>query len=164
MLIRKIVRSTASASGLMVLIVATAMVAFPVPSRATDITWHSRGEPAVWNNANYERKGTVDFKTGETGSFISYGTNRPTDKGLTPFVSQYVLRFDDLSSIIVRMAGNFDEAIRVAKGSGEILGGTGRFEGITGKVTVVSRFSGGSAPEMDWTGSYSLPSDSRISQ
>jgi len=146
----------------MVLVPATAAAAFPAPSCATD-AWHSKWGPAFWQGANYERKGTVDFKAGETGSFVSHGTNHPMDQGLTPFVSQYVFRFDDLSSISVRTAGNFDPASQVAKASGEILSGTGRFEGITGKVILVSRFSG-SIPEMDWTGSYSLPADSRASK
>jgi hypothetical protein len=97
----------------------------------------------------------VDFKAAETGSFVSYGTNHPMDESLTPFVSQYVFRFDDLSSISVTTARNFDPASQVAKASGEILSGTGRFEGITGKVNLVSRFSGLN-PQMDWTGSYSL--------
>ena len=112
------------------------------PALATDIAWHSKGEPASWHNANFERKGTVDFKTGEQGSFLSHGTNRKVENGLVPWIAVYVFRFADLSSITVIQAGNFDQASQISKGSGEFLVGTGRFEGITGKVTVVGRFSG----------------------
>ena len=72
-----------------------------------------------------------------------------------PWIAVYVFRFADLYSITVTQAGNFDHASQVSKGSGEFLGGTGRFEGITGKVTVVGLFSGSTA-ETDWVGAHSL--------
>jgi hypothetical protein len=160
MLIRHIIANAVSTSSLIALVIATALVGFPVPSCATDIGWHAKAGPATWRNANYERRGDVDFKTGEQGSFLTYGTNHPVDNGLTPWVSQTVFRFDDLSSISVRMSGNYDPASQITKGSGEIMSGTGRFEGITGKVTLVGSFSGGTM-EADWVGSYSLPAVSR---
>jgi hypothetical protein len=143
-------------SSMIGLFVAAACLTMSGPALATDIAWHAKGEPASWHNANYERKGTVDFKTGEQGSYLTYGTNHKDENGLMPWVSQTVFRFDDLSSITVRMAGNFDRASQITKGSGEFVSGTGRFEGITGKVTLVGKFSG-STSEMDWAGSYSLP-------
>ena len=82
------------------------------------------------------------------------------DKGLRPWVSQTVFRFDDLSSITVKMTGNYDPASYVTKGSGDIVSGTGRFEGVTGKVTMVGHFSGDNV-ETDWSGSYSLPAPLR---
>lgn len=160
MLFRHVISKVVSTSSLIVLALSMALVAFPATSRATDIAWHSTGAPATWHNANYERKGTVDFNTGEQGSLLTYGTNHPRDKGLRPWVSQTVFRFDDLSSISVGMSGNYDPASQVTRGSGEIMSGTGRFEGITGKVTLVGHFSGDSV-EADWIGSYSLPPASR---
>ena len=136
--------------------VVLALAVIASPALATDIAWHSKTEPASWAGANYERKGTVDFKTGEQGSFLSYGTNRKVENGLMPWIAVYVFRFDDLSSITVKQEGTFDPASQVSKGSGEFLGGTGRFEGITGKVTLVGRFSGSTA-ETDWVGAYTLP-------
>ena len=160
MLIRHINANVVSTSGLIALVLATALVGFPLPSCATDIAWHAKGELATWHNANYERRGVVDFKTGDQGSFLTYGTNHPMDNGLRPWVSQTVFRFDDLSSITVRMAGTYEPASQVTKGSGEIMSGTGRFEGITGKVTLVGHFSGDTF-EGDWGGTYSLPAASR---
>ena len=87
---------------------------------------------------------------------MQYGSNHAVDNGLMPFATVYMFRFDDLSSITVRMVGNFEQASQLSKGSGEILAGTGRFEGITGKVTLVGHFTG-SMVEIDWVGSYSLP-------
>ena len=160
MLIQRIIAGAVSTSSLVALVLAAALAGFPAPSTAADIAWHAKGGPATWHNANYERRGDVDFKTGEQGSFLTYGTNHPMDNGLRPWISQTVFRFDDLSSITVRMAGNYDPASQVTKGSGEIMSGTGRFEGITGKVTLVGHFSGDTV-EADWAGSYSLPAASR---
>lgn len=160
MLIRRIVASTVLSSNLIVLVVATALMGVSLPSRAADIAWHAKGEPATWHNTNYERRGAVDFRTGEQGSFLTYGTNHAMENGLRPWVSQTVFRFDDLSSITVKMTGNYDPASYVTKGAGEIVSGTGRFEGITGKVTLVGHFSG-DIMEGDWVGTYSLPAASR---
>ena len=82
----------------------------------------------------------MEFKAGEKGSFLTYGTNHPMDNGLRPWLSQTVFRFDDLSSISVKMAGNYDPASHMTKGSGEIIGGN---------------------IEADWAGTYSLPAVSR---
>ena len=69
-------------------------------------------------------------------------------------------RFDDLSAITTHTAGTFDNVTQETKGVGKLVSGSGRFEGITGEVTVIGHFVGYSA-ESDWVGSYSLPAASR---
>jgi hypothetical protein len=139
------------------LVLATATAAMPFPARATDIAWHAESMTTynVWPNT--ERKGTVALETGEKASFVSKSTAELSDdKGMTPWKAEYVLRFDDGSAITFRSAGTFDRITEVSTGAGEFVSGTGRFEGITGKLTQVSRFSS-SMVGTDFVGSYSLP-------
>jgi len=138
------------------LVLATAIGAMPLPVRATDIAWYAETMTtySVWPIT--ERTGTVALETGERASLVSKSTaDLSDDKGMTPWKAEYVLCFDDGSVITIRSAGTFDQRTEVSIGAGEFLSGTGRFEGITGKLTQVSRFSSSSVGT-DFVGSYSL--------
>jgi hypothetical protein len=134
-------------------------VAPPVsPAWATDISWHSTTRLTYQNGSNYRREGTAVVNTGETASFIGDGTNYLTnEKGVTPMKTQYMLRFEDGSTMTFRIVGGRNQFDGATFGSGEFLNGTGRFDGIAGKVTHTGQL-GGAAAEGDWTGTYSLPS------
>jgi hypothetical protein len=137
------------------------MLAFgpPVtPAWATDISWHSTAKLVYQNGTNYRREGTAVLSTGETAGFVGEGTAYLTnEKGVTPLKTQYMLRFDDGSTLTFRMVGGRSQFDGTTFGSGEFLNGTGRFDGVTGKVTYTGQV-GGAVSEGDWTGSYSLPS------
>lgn len=135
----------------------TMLLALPVPAHATELAWHSKSDQVVQRDANSERNGTVVFATGEQASVVGYSTSRAEVDGIMPWIAQYMIRFDDLSSIAIKAEGKFDRKLHMSTGSGEFLGGTGRFEGIKGKVSLVSRYSTHEAMETDWTASYSLP-------
>ena len=156
MFIHQIVQA-ASGTCVIGLFFAGAFVALPTPVQATDIAWHSKSEHVVQHGANSERNGTIDFKTGERGSVLAYSTTHAEVNGMRPWVGISVIRFDDLSSIIVKSEGKFDPTLHVSTGSGEILFGTGRFEGITGKFNAIGKYSSHETVETDWSGSYSLP-------
>ena len=77
-------------------------------------------------------------------------------KGMAPFKIQYMLRFDDGSTITIRSVGSRHQFDGTTSGTGDFINGTGRFDGITGRVTHTGQISGSTA-ELDWVGSYSLP-------
>jgi hypothetical protein len=153
-------------SSLTVLVFATALVSSPTLSYASDLAWHTKSEgvPAkessIGSERTFERTGTAEFKK-EKATYVCNGMNHSAavpDK--RKWDQQCVFRFDDLSAITTHTAGTFDNVTQETKGAGQFVSGSGRFEGITGEVTVVGRFVGYSA-ESDWVGSYSLPAESR---
>jgi hypothetical protein len=152
MFIRQIFK-VASASTVIGFFCLAAMVAMPASVKATDIAWHltstltDEGPP-------WKREGTAVFKTGENASLVANGTSDAPDKGVRSWKGQYVLRFEDGSTITTRVSGKTDIWTGASSGSGEFVNGAGRFEGITGTVAFVSHGSGEGA---DWVGSYSLP-------
>jgi hypothetical protein len=151
----------------MALVIGTALVAFSAPSCATDIAWHSKGEPAKRilmgaEGSSYERMYTVEFKTGEKATSVCNGMTHPSSSvdPRTPWDQLCVTRFDDLSAITTHSAGHFDPKTQESRGTGTFVSGSGRFEGITGEFTMVAHFSGDTV-EGDSLGSYSLPAGSR---
>jgi hypothetical protein len=146
-----------SASSVLGLVIGLASAAVPVPAQATDIAWHSTTKLTYENGRNVRREGTAVFATGETASFVGDGTYYVSDaKGMVPVKMQYMLRFDDGSTITLCVAGLRHPSEGTNSGSGEFLNGTGRFDGIVGKVSHAGQI-GGSGSEGDWVGSYSLP-------
>ena len=136
------------------LVLALAMIASPV--LATDIAWHSTTKLTYENGRNFVREGTAVFKSGETARLVGDGTYYVVDeKGLVPHKMQYMLWFDDGSTITIRYTGTRHPLDGTTGGSGEFINGTGRFDGIAGQVSAVGQV-GGSATELDWVGSYSL--------
>jgi hypothetical protein len=149
-----------SISSVMGLFVAAAWLIMSAPAYATDIAWHSKGEPAKWSWVGSlrtnERTGTVEFKTGEKATFVCNGMNHSLDANRKqPWDTQCVYRFDDLSAITTHSAGTFDDVTQESKGAGKFVSGSGRFEGIAGEFTQVGHFSGDTV-ETDAVGSYSL--------
>jgi hypothetical protein len=146
-----------SASSVLGLVLALTSAGVPVPAQAADIAWHSTTKLTYQNGPNFRREGTAVLKTGETAAFVGDGTAYPIDeKGLAPSKVQYVLRFDDGSTFTIRFNGSRHQFDGTTRGSGEFVNGTGRFDGIVGKVSHTGQI-GGSEAEGDWVGWYSLP-------
>ena len=138
-----------------------ALVAAPTPLQATDVAWHAastlKDESQTDEGPRWKREGTAIFKTGERASLVSNGTSDALSEiGVRTYKAQYLLRFDDGSTITIQGAGRTDLTTGRGAGSGEFVNGTGRFEGISGKVTFFGRASG-EVSEGDWVGSYTLP-------
>jgi hypothetical protein len=147
----------ASASGALALALAFAFAGVPTPVLATDIAWHSTTTLTYENGRNYRRDGTAVLKSGETAAFLGDGTAYAIDeKGMAPFKIQYMLRFEDGSTITLRSSGTRHQFDGTTSGSGDFINGTGRFDGITGSVRHTGQVSGSTA-ELDWAGSYTLP-------
>jgi hypothetical protein len=92
-----------SVSSVLGLVLALASAGVPVPAQATDIAWHSTTKLTYQNGPNFRREGTTVLKTGERASFIGDGTSYMIDdKGMAPSRVQYMLRFDDGSTITLR--------------------------------------------------------------
>jgi hypothetical protein len=139
------------------LFVAAACLAVSVPLHATDIVWHETSVLKYSSYPDYRREGTAVFKTGEKANVVVNGKAEGSPKeDVGAFKGDWLLRFDDGSSITIHVAGTRGNTTWAGSCSGEFASGTGRYEGITGKVTFVSQVSG-SVNEIDWVGSYSLP-------
>jgi hypothetical protein len=146
-----------SASSVLGLVLTLASAGVPVPAQATDIAWHSTTKLTYQNGPNFRREGTAMLKTGERASFIGDGTSYMIDdRGMVPSRVQYMLRFDDGSTFTIRFNSSRHPFDGTTRGSGEFVNGTGRFDGIVGKVSHSGQV-GGSEAEGDWVGSYSLP-------
>ena len=139
------------------LFVAAASLAMSVPLHATDIAWHETSVLKYSVYPDYKREGTAVFKTGEKANLVIDGkAGVSPEQDVRRFTGEWLLRFDDGSTITIQVAGTRVITTGTGSGSGEFVSGTGRYEGITGKVTFVSQISS-SISEGDWTGSYTLP-------
>jgi len=136
---------------------ALAALGATAPLHATDIAWHETSVLKYSSYPDYRREGTAAFKTGEKANLVINGKAEVSpEQDVGPFKGQWLLRFDDGSTITIQVAGTRGISTGAVSGSGEFVSGTGRYEGITGIVRFVSQVSG-SVSEGDWGGSYSLP-------
>ena len=115
----------------------------------------------------YERRGVTIFENGETGAYHTRGTFDYT-KGQGPFRGYTQQSFADGSTYIVKYQGVSTVAtgkkLPSFKGTGEYIKGTGRFEGIKGKVSYSGKYvtpytkdkTKGDA-YYEFTGTYTLP-------
>ncbi len=127
-------------------------------AHAADIAWHATSVSVVRQGANSETKTSAVFKSGDRAEVTGYGTNLAESNGVRPIAGFAVIRFADLSSIVVKNDFIYDAGSHSSKGSGEFVAGSGRFRGITGKVECVTKYSSHDAWETDCVGSYALPS------
>jgi hypothetical protein len=114
----------------------------------------------------YERRGVAVKDDGETAVYLTRGTCDFT-KGQGPFGGYTQLSFADGSTCIVKYQGTMMVAVGKKlpsyKGAGEYIKGTGRFEGIKGKITLSGRYITPVSKEtkgdvyMESTGIYTLP-------
>lgn len=132
-------------------------LAAPMGALAAEIAWRQATRPQVINTDQLVREGTATFKDGTTATVRTEGaydkSGRATkDIKVATFKAKSVLKFQDGSTITTRYSGKLDPASYATSGSGEFVGGTGRYKGIKGKVTFDGRIS-----ESEWTGQYTLP-------
>ncbi len=160
MIIHKIVR-TVSGTCALGLAFAAWVVAMPVSVHAADIAWHAASKLTEDNSPNWKREGTAVFTNGEKATLVSSGTTAigvVDETGARPFKGQSVFRFDDGATITMQQTGTRNVVTGATTGSGEFIAGTGRYEGIAGKVTAISsKAMPGTVLEGDWVGSYTLP-------
>jgi hypothetical protein len=125
---------------------------FPLAPRATEIAWQTTVVSGTQDGGKFSREGTAVFGSGEKAGMTCEGTEGPPDgKGRPTVAVGSVLRFRDGSSIALRSAGFRDPKTLDVGGSGEFVGGTGRYEGIAGTFTYT-----GIAGKAESVGTYTL--------
>ena len=126
-------------------------------SHAADIAWHATSVDTLRRGQNSETRTKAVFSSGEQADITGYGTNHAEANGTRPISGMALIRFDDLSAIVLKSESKYDAGTHESVGAGEFVGGTGRFLGITGKVDCVTRYRTHDSWETDCSGSYALP-------
>jgi hypothetical protein len=114
----------------------------------------------------YERKGVAIYENGETAAYQTWGTFDYT-KGQGPFQGYSQLVYEDGSTSMAQYQGTMTVApgakLPTFKGTGKYIKGTGRFEGIKGKVSFSGKYITPYSKEtkgdvyMEVTQTYTLP-------
>lgn len=116
----------------------------------------------------YERRGVVMFENGEEAAYWNCGTLDLINRS-GPFQGYCILTYKDGSTIVIKNNGTLTipkgEKSPVSEGTGQYIKGTGRFEGIKGKMTFkghyITPYSKNTKGDMITisTGTYSLQSE-----
>ncbi len=135
-------------------LVAAALLATPLVASAVQLAWSATRLSFVsLGEGRTASKGTAVFRNGDQADTTSKCTVGPLDaKGWVTLKCDSEYRFADGAVILLTTDSAYNDKTMDAKGSAVFTGGTGRFEGISGKAT-----GSGLMGKMEWTGSYSLP-------
>jgi len=93
-------------------------------------------------NGIFERRGLVSFENGDVGIYLSRGTFTATPKGGTAEGFSQITHGDG-STVVSSFNLNFtkipDTKLNTYTGTGKVVSGTGRFEGIQGENAVTGQ-------------------------
>ena len=93
-------------------------------------------------NGIFERRGIVSFENSDVGIYISKGTFKATPKGGTAEGFSQITHSDGstvLSSFDLSYTTTPDTKLNTYTGTGKVVSGTGRYEGIQGENTVTGQ-------------------------
>ena len=93
-------------------------------------------------NGIFERRGLVSFENGDVGIYLSRGTFKATPKGGTAEGFSQITHSDGstvVSSFNLSFTKIPDTKLNTYTGTGKVVNGTGRFEGIQGENTVTGQ-------------------------
>ena len=93
-------------------------------------------------NGIFERRGLVSFENGDVGIYLSRGTFKATPKGGTAEGFSQITHSDGsttVSSFDLSFTKSPDTNLNTYTGTGKVVSGTGRFEGIQGENTVTGQ-------------------------
>ena len=93
-------------------------------------------------NGVFERRGLVSFENGDVGIYLSRGTFKATPKGGTAEGFSQITHSDGstiVSSFNLSFTKSPDTKLNTYTGTGKVVSGTGRFEGIQGENTVTGK-------------------------
>jgi hypothetical protein len=93
-------------------------------------------------NGIFERRGLVSFENGDVGIYLSRGTFKATPKGGTAEGFSQITHGDGstvVSSFNLSFTKIPDTKLNTYTGTGKVVSGTGRFEGIQGENTVTGQ-------------------------
>ena len=93
-------------------------------------------------NGIFERRGLVSFENGNVGIYLSRGTFKATPKGGTAEGFSQITHSDG-STVVqnynISYTKSPDTKLNIYTGTGKVVSGTGRFEGIQGENTVTGQ-------------------------
>ncbi|HMW23920.1 MAG TPA: hypothetical protein PKC59_10840 [Burkholderiaceae bacterium] len=135
--------------GLLTLTAATALCLTP-PARAESMAWTatSYGVSQDRTTGQFTRRGLALFPNGEVAAFTLQGQVTAFDPKAMQFDAKIVYTFEDGSTLRQEGSGRTEFTApprNVQQGKGRLVGGTGRFEGISG----TTESSGRSITETD---------------
>jgi len=143
-------------------------VKYKIIAPLTRVEWIAVPDVERHSVVLYERRGVVLFENGETAAYCTRGTS-DNIKGLGSFHGYSDILYKDGSTQIFEYTGTLTlapgEKLRTMKGEGKYIKGTGRFEGIKGKISFTGKFVAPYTKDktkgenvVDVTGKYTLPS------
>jgi len=141
-------------------------VKFNYTSQLTKVEWIPVGDEKGHILGLYERRGVAIFED-EVAAITLRGTFEKS-KGIVSFRGYNQLSFKDGSTTTQKVQGTHapapGEKLDSYEGKGEYVMGTGRFEGIKGKISFIGRFITPSTKDetkgdnwMEVTATYTLP-------
>ena len=93
-------------------------------------------------NGIFERRGIVSFENGDVGLYLARGTFKATPKGGTAEGFSQITHSDG-STVVQNYNLTYtktpDTNLNIYTGTGKVVSGTGRFEGIQGENTVTGQ-------------------------
>ena len=146
----------------------TVKVKYKIAGYLTKVEWIAVPDVEKHAVALYERRGVAIYENGETAAYHTRGTT-DSIKGQGSFHGYSNYLFEDGSTIMTEYTGTMmlapGEKLRSLKGEGKYIKGTGRFEGIKGKISFTGKFVAPYTKDktkgenvVDVTGKYTLPS------
>jgi len=93
-------------------------------------------------NGIFERRGLVSFENGDVGIYLARGTFKATPKGGTAEGFSQITHSDGsttVSNFDLSYTKSPDTKLNTYTGTGKVVSGTGRFEGIQGENTVTGQ-------------------------
>jgi hypothetical protein len=140
---------------------------YKISGHLTKVEWIAVPDVEKHVVALYERRGVAIYENGETAAYHTRGTSESI-KGESSFHGYSDYLFKDGSTIMTEYTGTMwyppGEKRRSLKGTGKYIKGTGRFEGIKGKVSFTGEIIAPYTKDktkgenvVDVTGNYTLP-------
>jgi len=140
---------------------------YKIAGYLTKVEWIAVPDVEKHVVALYERRGVAIYENGETAAYHTRGMSESI-KGESSFHGYSDYLFEDGSTIMTEYTGTMwyppGKKLRSLKGTGKYIKGTGRFEGIKGKVSFTGKIVAPYTKDktkgenvVDVTGNYTLP-------
>jgi len=85
-------------------------------SHAADIAWHATSVDASRKGQNSEARTKAVFASRERADVTGYGTNHTDVNGVRPISGIALIRFEDLSSIVLKSEATYDAGVHQSPG------------------------------------------------
>lgn len=120
------------------LLVGWGLMASVAPAHGEELSWRQSSIRTEMQGLSYVRRGVAMFGNGEPATLVFHGVAKPPEGGRQLFSGRMLMRFEDGATFTFDMDGTtqFGPAGTppTMSASGKIVGGTGRFAGISGTI------------------------------